>query len=275
MAGSMNGGPPDDPSILDPETIARVYHQRRAQAGVWRRLIRGMKMPWMTWSLVGIVVLLHLIAGVQQYLVGAGNLAGIFVGQRPQAVLIDMGAMYAPAVQAGEVWRLVSCVFLHGDGTHILLNAVALYGLGRLWEGVVGPLRLLWIFLLSGLGGALLSYMGGNVASVGASGSIFGLMGACMVFGWRFRVQLPPHIGELFRRKLLPWVGLNLFIGYVIPFIDNLGHVGGLISGAAVAMVSGNQIIPGNDGSTSGKLLMGVGSCFLLALALLGVVVFQ
>jgi len=275
MAGSMSGGPPDDPGILDPEVVARLMHERRAQAGVWRRLVRGMHRPWMTWALAAAIGLLHLIAGVQQYRMGAANLAGILVGQRPLQVLIDMGAMYAPGVQGGEVWRLVSCIFLHGDGAHILLNGVALVGLGRLWEGVVGPLRLLWIVLLSGLGGALLSFLGGNEASVGASGSIFGLMGACMVFGWRYRRELPPHIGDLFRKKLLPWVALNLFIGYVIPFIDNLGHVGGLVTGSALAMVCGNQIIPGNDGSPIGKVLMGVGSAFLLILALVGVVVFQ
>jgi len=275
MAGSMSGGPPEDEGILDPELVARLYRERRAQAGVWRRLVRGMQRPWMTWALVSVMGLLHLIAGVQQFRMGAGNLAGILVGQRPRQVLIDMGAMFAPGIEAGEIWRLVSCIFLHGDGTHILLNGVALIGLGRLWEGVVGPLRLLWLVLLTGLGGALLSFVGGNEASVGASGAIFGLMGACVVFGWRFRRELPTHIGELFRRKLLPWVGLNLFIGYVIPFIDNLGHVGGLITGAALAMVSGNQIIPGHGGSPTGKILMGVGSGALLLGALLGVVIFQ
>ena len=274
MAGSMSGGPPKRPPVLASEVLAQVQRQRRAQQGVWRRLARGMDRPWMTWALVGTVGVLHLIAGVQQYRMGAGNLAGILVGQRPRQVLIDMGAMYAPDIQAGEIWRLISCIFLHGDGTHILLNGLALYGLGRLWEGVVGPLRLLWIFLLAGTGGAILSYLGGNTASVGASGSIFGLMGACMVFGWRHRTQLPPHISELFRLKLLPWVGLNLFIGYVIPFIDNLGHVGGLVTGGAVAVFMGNRIIPGHDEGLSGKLLMGVGSVAMLLLALLGVVVF-
>ena len=275
MAGSMSGGPPEEPGVLDPELVAQLYRQRRAQAGVWRRLVRGMSRPWMTWSLAGIMGVLHLIAGVQQYRMGAGNLAGILVGQRPRQVLIDMGAMFAPGVDVGEVWRLISCIFLHGDGTHMLLNGVALIGLGRLWEGVVGPLRLLWLVLITGLGGSLLSYLGGNEASVGASGAIFGLMGAAVVFGWRFRRELPPHIGDLFRRKLLPWVGLNLFIGYVIPFIDNLGHVGGLITGAVLALVTGNRIVPGNDGSMGLKILMGVGSTALLLLALIGVVFFQ
>ena len=101
------------------------------------------------------------------------------------------------------------------------------------------------------------------------------MMGACVVFGWRFRRELPPEIGDLFRRKLLPWVGLNLFIGYVIPFIDNLGHVGGLITGALLALVTGNQIIPGHQGSTTQSLLMAVGAFTLLMLAFIGVVFFQ
>jgi len=227
----------------------------------------------MTWTLVGLIIALHLIAGVQQYRLGGYSLAGIVVGERSNSVLIPLGAMVSRDVQDGEVWRLVSCIFLHGSGTHILLNGVALFGLGRLWEGVVGPLRLLWLFLLSGLGGAILSFLGGTSASVGASGSIFGLMGACIVFGWRYRIQLPPHIGELFRVKLLPWVGLNLFIGYTIPNIDNLGHVGGLITGAALAAVTGNQIIVGRQGSTSTRILMSAGVATLMLGAFIGMLV--
>ena len=98
-------------------------------------------------------------------------------------------------------------------------------------------------------------------------------MGACIVFGWRYRIQLPPHIGELFRVKLLPWVGLNLFIGFAIPNIDNFGHLGGLITGAALAAVTGNQIIVGRQGTASTKILMFAGAATLMLGALIGVMV--
>jgi rhomboid protease GluP len=120
--------------------------------------------------------------------------------------------------------------------------------------------RFLWLFLVAGVCGSTLSYLGGNTASVGASGSVFGLMGACIVFGFRYRLVLPPHIGDLFRRRLLPWVGLNLVIGAVIPFIDNLGHVGGLLGGAGFALVVSNRVVPAEANALWSRVVMGVAS---------------
>ncbi len=74
-------------------------------------------------------------------------------------------------------------MFLHGDGLHILLNALALWALGRLCEALYGPARFLWLFLMSGICGACFSWLGGNESSVGASGGIFGLMGAAITPG--------------------------------------------------------------------------------------------
>ena len=125
-------------------------------------------------------------------------------------------------------------------------------------------MRFLWLFLVAGVCGALLSYVGGNTASVGASGSIFGLMGACIVFGFRYRLVLPPHIGDLFRKKLAPWVGLNLLIGAVSPFCDNLGHRGGLIGGAGFALIVSNRIVPSEANAVSMRVTMGVLSSVVL-----------
>lgn len=262
MAGPVDDEPPGrDPfADMDPRHVAVL----RAQAHVWRRLADGLRVPLVTIGLLVIIGLAHILAGLVGFSEGRITLAGILVGDRPTSTLVFMGAMFSPKVAMGEVWRLVSCLFLHGDGTHILLNGIALYGLGRLCESVYGPLRFLWLFLVAGMSGATLSFLGGNVASVGASGSIFGLMGACIVFGYRYRLVLPPHIGELFRKKLLPWVGLNLVIGLLIPFIDNLGHLGGLIGGAAFAMVVSNRIIPAEPNRMLTRAMMGIASGLLL-----------
>jgi len=262
VAGPIDDEPPVSglPEGMDPRYVAVVKAQRR----VWRNLAEGMRRPWMTVGILVVIAIAHVLVGIIGYSQGSLNLAGILVGSRSTSDLVFMGAMYSPKVSAGEIWRLVSCLFLHGDGTHILLNGIALYGLGRLCESVYGSVRFLWLFLVAGVCGALLSYVGGNTASVGASGSIFGLMGACIVFGFRYRLVLPPHIGDLFRKKLAPWVGLNLLIGAVIPFIDNLGHLGGLIGGAGFALVVSNRIVPSEVNALSMRVTMGVLSTVVL-----------
>lgn len=256
MAGPVDDEPPWDelPPDIDPAYVAVLKAQRR----VWMNLVHGMQRPWMTIGLLVVIGLAHLLAGVISFVQGFVNVAGIVVAQRGTGVLAFLGAMVGERVSDGELWRLVSCLFLHGDGTHILLNGLALYGLGRLCESVYGPVRFLWLFLVAGVCGSTLSWLGGNAASVGASGSIFGLMGACIVFGHRYRLVLPPHIGDMFRKKLLPWVGLNLAIGVLIPFIDNLGHFGGLVGGALMAMVISNRVIPASPNTVGSRIFMGM-----------------
>ena len=231
----------------------------------------GMLHPWMTRALVGLVVAIHVYVGVRMWLAHKTYVVGILLGQRDLGTLEAVGAMRGLRVSGGEYWRLVSCILLHGDGMHILLNAVALFALGRLCESVYGPVRLLFLFMVSGVCGSLLSWAGGNASSVGASGGIFGLMGAAIVFGFRFQKELPPMAGELFRKRLLPWVGLNLFIGAVVPFIDNLGHVGGLVGGSLLALFLRNRVIPRKEGTLVGTIATGVLGGGLLLVGLLGV----
>jgi rhomboid protease GluP len=241
--------------------------QRQIDSALWA----GAQRPWMTVGLTALVVALHVAAGVQMWLAHKVHLIGVLLEPRDLPTLVSMGAMRGLLVSGGEYWRLLSCVLLHGDGAHILLNAVALFGVGRLCESVYGPARLLFLFMTSGLCGSLLSWAGGNASSVGASGGVFGLMGAAVVFGFRFQKTLPPtQVGELFK-DLVPWVVLNLFIGAVVPFIDNLAHVGGLVGGALGALAINNRVIPNRETTRAGTVVTGaVGGAFL-AVAILGV----
>ena len=191
----------------------------------------------LTWTLVVVCVFLHLVTGVVDFAAGQADAWGIVFGARSGETLTLLGGRNHDRVAAGEVWRLVSAGFLHGDASHLFFNGLALVGLGRMSEASFGGLRTLWIFLLSVVGGNILSQMGDAPLSIGASGGVFGLMGALVAFGWTRRAALPPPMREMFGKQLWKWIGLNLVIGLMLPFIDNRGHIGGLIAGAVAGLV--------------------------------------
>ena len=230
-------------------------------------LFENLARPWLSTLLVVVIAAAHLsVAGIM-WSRGRDLVTAVAMARGPR-LLSRCGAMQGELVDQGQLWRLVSCIFLHGDGLHLLLNGVALWALGRICEAIYGPSRLLWLFLLSGVCGATFSWLGGNASSVGASGGVFGLLGASMVFGWRYRHRLTEPMSAFFRRKLAPWVVLNLVIGAIIPFIDNYGHVGGLVCGAILSMIMGNRIVPGED---SAWWVRGV--LVLLSMSMIGVAV--
>ena len=145
-------------------------------------------------------------------------------------VLILLGAKVDELVAAGELWRLLTAVFLHSGVMHLLFNLYALYTLGPLLEGYIGHLRFLAVFVVSGLYGSLLSYAFSGSISVGASGAIFGLLGATTVFFLRYRHHFGGQ-GRAILQNMLLVLALNLLIGFSASFIDNWGHIGGLIGG--------------------------------------------
>jgi rhomboid protease GluP len=270
MAGE-GGRPPEAGTEPDLDPVVRDPALDRLHRHIGEALWNGIQRPRLTRVLVGLIVAIHGLAGLRMWMAHKTGIIGVFLAQRDLGTLEAMGAMKGLRVSGGEYWRLVSCILLHGDGTHILLNSIALFALGRLCEAVFGPLRLLFLFLFAGMSGSLLSWAGGNANSVGASGGIFGLMGAAIVFGFRYKAELPPGAGELFRQRLIPWVALNLFIGAVIPMIDNLGHVGGLVGGCLLALVLNNRVVPGAEGTRTGDWIMGSLSGLVLAIGILGV----
>jgi len=150
--------------------------------------------------------------------------------------LLFFGANYGPLVKSGEVWRLISSMFLHAGIIHILFNMYSLYIVGPRLEDFYGKWKYLVIYLLSGISGGLLSVgFNDNVLTVGASGAIFGLFGALLYFGYNYR----GYIGAIIRSQILPIVIYNLFLGFFISGIDICGHIGGLIGGIMVANMLG------------------------------------
>ena len=150
--------------------------------------------------------------------------------------VINMYSIHGPSIRAGQYYRLITGIFLHGSLPHLLFNCYALYVIGSQIESFLGKVKFLIIYLFAGLTGALFSMtFGGAVASIGASGAIFGLMGALVYFGYYYRV----YFGNVVKSQILPLIGINLLLGYMLPGIDNFGHIGGLIGGFMITRALG------------------------------------
>lgn len=146
------------------------------------------------------------------------------------------GALVRERVLAGEAWRMLSAAFLHGGPDHLFGNCVSLFVLGLACEHALGARGMAVVFLGSALGGSAMSMALSPGPSVGASGAIFGLMGAIVLILHRQRDKIfirDRRIGVV----IAVWAGYTLLLGAVSPFVDNGAHIGGLIAGALLGGV--------------------------------------
>lgn len=154
-------------------------------------------------------------------------------------VPLAWGANFGPATQDGQWWRLASAMFVHFGIVHLALNMWALWDVGRLIERVYGRWRFAAMYLGSGILGNLLSLVvqGNQAVSGGASGAVFALYGALMVFLWRERRQFERSEFKWLFGAAVIFTLLTLGMGQLITGIDNAAHLGGLLSGAALALL--------------------------------------
>ncbi len=148
--------------------------------------------------------------------------------------IIMAGALVRERLAQGEWWRLLSATMLHGGVEHIVGNAMSLYILGMASEHAYGTRSMLIIYVASGVAGSVLSAAMGPGPSVGASGAIFGLMGAVMVLFWKHHHELmvrDKRIGIV----VAAWALFTIGTGLITPMIDNAAHLGGMFGGMAVA----------------------------------------
>ncbi len=151
-------------------------------------------------------------------------------GSENPLVLIRFGAKYNPLIVAGQYWRLLTACFVHIGLMHLIFNAWALFNLGLEIETRFGRARFLALYLLSGLFGSVLSFLGNDALSAGASGAIFGLIGAMIAYFAIYRRRFG-NWGKSRLTSALVVAGYNLVFGFMAVGIDNLGHIGGLIGG--------------------------------------------
>jgi len=151
-------------------------------------------------------------------------------------------------------WRFIAPMFIHINLIHLLVNMYSLMIIGPFVEKLYGSAKFVVFWVLTGIGGVVASYLtvrpqlatgpfarflfkNEDFPSAGASGALFGLVGVLFVFGIKFRHELPEGFKRAFGTGMLPIIFLNLFIGFVgRGFIDNAAHLGGLLSGAALAI---------------------------------------
>lgn len=148
--------------------------------------------------------------------------------------LIELFGNNYELVQSGQIYRLFTCMFVHSDTMHILLNMYALYTIGPVVERYYGKGKYLFIYIISGLLGSVFSgvFMSADSISIGASGAIFGLLGSICYFTYYYRATLQ----GILRGSIIPVIVINLIIGFLSPSIDLSAHIGGLIGGILVSM---------------------------------------
>jgi membrane associated rhomboid family serine protease len=137
-------------------------------------------------------------------------------------------------IRQGEVWRFVTPIFFHANILHIFFNMYALYNVGPQIERPLGYSRFLMIYFFSGVAGVFASFLFTATPSLGASGAIFGLIGAFAVFLYR-HTHLFGKAGRNMLYNVVFIIAANLVISVATPGIDLWGHVGGLVTGFALA----------------------------------------
>jgi membrane associated rhomboid family serine protease len=174
----------------------------------------------------------------------------------PEPVLVAYGAKLNYLIDAPNYqwWRFIAPMFIHINLFHILVNMYSLLMVGPLVEKLYGSAKFVVFWVATGIAGVVGSYLtvrpqlanglfgrfifkSIDVPSAGASGALFGLVGVLFIFGIKFRHELPEGFKRAFGTGMLPIIFINLAIGFVgRGFIDNAAHLGGLLSGAALAL---------------------------------------
>ncbi len=187
-------------------------------------LPEGQTRAVVTWGLL----VANAVAGLMTYAAG---------GAENPDVLLDLGAMFGPLIANGEYWRLSTAMFLHAGIPHFAFNCLALFIFGPQVEHYYGRFRFAVIYLLSGLSSSVASYLLNSITiGVGASGAIFGVIGALAAFLLVQRRVL----GEMSRATLYGlalMTAINLAYGLATPGIDNWAHIGGLAAGFLLGLV--------------------------------------
>ena len=212
------------------------------------------KKPIITYILIAVNIIIYLLIA----------LAGENIIEFNPNILYKYGALVNSnqMVSNLDYYRLITSIFLHGGIFHLLFNMYSLYIIGPQLENFFGKIKYLIIYIFSGICGNLLSmlFLADNNVSVGASGAIFGLLGALIYFGYHYRV----YLGGVIKSQIIPLIAINLFIGYISSGINNIAHIGGLIGGVLISIALGVKYKSSNSDRINGIIMSTIFISFLL-----------
>ena len=192
---------------------------------------------------------------IATYVMIALNVA-VFVGARSSVQAQSDLILFGPAVADGDYWRLLTSGFLHVELMHIALNMLSLFWLGRMIEPALGHARFVAIYFVALLGGSLgVMILSPDEATLGASGAIYGLLGAAIVMARNRQISL-------IQSGLIPILAINFVLTISLPGISLGGHLGGLIGGLVATFVVEQLSMRRRN-----SLVPAVVSCAVLAVA--------
>ena len=227
-----------------------INKHNREDASKMEKLFKS-KVPYVTYFLILVNVMFCIIP----------NLFGFELYQS----IIEQYCVHGPSIRVGQYYRLFTGILLHDGIMHLFFNCYALYVIGSQIESFLGKIKYLIIYLFSGIIGSMFSIIfGGANASIGASGAIFGLMGALLYFGYYYRV----YLGNIVKSQILPLIILNLLIGFLFTGIDNFAHIGGLISGILMTMALGVKDKTSSFEKINGWIVVVIFTIFITYIAL-------
>ncbi|MEJ2864386.1 rhomboid family intramembrane serine protease [Actinomycetospora flava] len=253
-------GRPACPDCLRPAPVGAhcvdcIAEANRAAAATRPRTVGGGRSrtddrPVVTITLIAVNVAVFLLTAVS-----AGSATANYASP-----WVDTAWLVPADVAAGQWWRLVTAGFLHAGPLHVALNMFALWILGRDLELVLGRLRFSLLYGVSLLGGSVAVVLLGAPGQpvLGASGAVFGLMGALLVVLRRLQMNMRPA---------LVVIGINVVLSIAVPGLSLLGHLGGLVTGALVAAV----LVYGPARSRPAAGLLAVGGIVVVLVVLVAV----
>lgn len=178
------------------------------------------KNPIFTYLIIGLCIIMFVLTG----------------GGYSDTPILGMFVNSYGAVKSGQIYRLVTSLFLHSGVIHLCFNMYTLYAVGVKIEDFYGKIKYILIFILSGICGGLLSIaFNHNIMVIGCNSSIFGLFGSLIYFGYNYR----GYISSIFRSNVLPLIIYNIIILFFVPYIDFASMIGGLLGGFLVSKMVG------------------------------------